>query len=62
MALNSFLIIINLKSYQAMNKTVVIAALIALTAVTVFYVQESKEVDAFEQWKLSFGTPFAPEE
>jgi len=45
-----------------MNKTVVIAALIALTAVTVFYVQESKEVDAFEQWKLSFGTPFAPAE
>jgi hypothetical protein len=45
-----------------MNKTVVIAALIALTAVTVFYVQESRQVDAFGQWKLSFGTPFAPEE
>jgi len=45
-----------------MNKGVVIAALIALTAVTLFYVQESNNVDAFEQWKMTYGTPFAIEE
>lgn len=45
-----------------MNKGVVIAALIALTAVTLFYVQETKRVDAFDQWKMSFGTPFEAEE
>ena len=45
-----------------MNKGVVIAALIALTAVSIFYVQESKKIDAFEQWKLTFGIPFAAEE
>lgn len=41
-----------------MNKQVLVAALVALAAISVIYVENNTEVDAFGQWKTQFGTPF----
>jgi len=41
-----------------MNKGLAIATLLALAAVSFVFVEQSASVDAFEQWKQDFGTPF----
>jgi cathepsin L len=41
-----------------MNKQVLVAALVALAAISAIYVENSAQVDAFAQWKNEFGTPF----
>ena len=41
-----------------MSKGLLIATLIAVAAVSVYFVEQNNKVDAFEQWKKDFGTEF----
>ena len=41
-----------------MKEKVLIATLVALAAISTFYVEKSTEVDAFALWKNEFGKPF----
>jgi len=41
-----------------MNKGFALAALLAVAAISILYVEQSGEVDVFGQWKKDFGTPF----
>ena len=45
-----------------MNKGIAFAALLAIAAISIVYVEQSTSVDAFEQWKKDFGTPFESRE
>ena len=45
-----------------MGKEIVIASLIALTVLAVYYSTNETRIDAFEEWKGKFGVSWAPEE
>lgn len=44
-----------------MTKAIVIATLISLVIVTFFYIQNTKRINAFDQWKIKFGAPYQAE-
>lgn len=45
-----------------MNKGLAFATLLALVAISIIYVENSGEVDQFEQWKKDFGHQFEADE
>jgi C1A family cysteine protease len=45
-----------------MNKQVLIASLVSIAILAMYYTANESKVDAFEEWKGQFGTHWAPEE
>ena len=45
-----------------MNKGLAFATLLALAAISIVYVENSGEVDHFNQWKKDFGQQFEADE
>jgi len=44
-----------------MGKEILVASLIALTVLAVYYTANENKIDAFEEWKGKFGVSWAPE-
>ncbi len=45
-----------------MGKQILIASLISIAILAVYYNSTQTRVDAFEEWKTKFGVSWAPEE
>jgi len=45
-----------------MGKEIIVASLIALTVLAVYYSANENRTGAFEEWKGKFGVSWAPEE
>jgi len=44
-----------------MGKEILVASIIALTVLAVYYTANEHKVDAFEEWKGKYGVNWAPE-
>ena len=45
-----------------MNKNLLVATLISLAILTVYYSKDQNKTDAFEEWKVKHGVYLLPEE